>query len=123
MTTLSTVVIPGPPRTKKNHSRLVWNGQRPRILPSKAYEDWEAVALAKCKIQGAKYIGVPVNCRANIYRDKATGDAVGYYQALADFLQKACVVLDDKWIVSWDGTRMSKDADNPRVELTLEAAQ
>lgn len=121
MLPITRVTIPGPPRTKKNHSRLVWRGKNPRILPSEAYEQWEAVGLAKCRIEGPKQLNGPLNCRATIYRQTLTGDAVGYYQAIADFLQKAGVVIDDKWIVSWDGTRLDKDADQPRIELVLEA--
>lgn len=119
---LVSVVIPGAPRTKKNHSRIVWNGNRPRILPSKAHEEWAEQAERRCTIKGRKAIAEPVNCRASIYREALTGDAVGFYQAIADLLEKVGVVENDKWIVSWDGTRLMKDAKEPRIELCLEAA-
>ena len=117
---LTTVMIPGPPRTKKNHSRIVRYGGKAGILPSEAYMEWEANGLKTCKIKGRKGLAEPLNVRATIYRATLTGDAVGYYQAIGDFLQKAGVVVDDKWLVSWDGTRLDKDAASPRVELTLE---
>jgi hypothetical protein len=54
------------------------------------------------------------------YRDAERGDAVGYYQGLADLLEKRGVVANDRLIMSWDGSRLLKDSANPRVELTLE---
>ena len=117
---LTQVTIPGPPRTKKNHTRLIWCGGKPRIMPSEAYLEWEKSGLQTCTIKGPKSLAEPLNVRATIYRATLTGDAVGYYQAIGDFLQKAGVVVDDKWLVSWDGTRLDKDAASPRVELTLE---
>ena len=61
----------------------------------------------------------PHNCRALFYRDAARGDAVGYYQGLADLLEKRGVISNDKWLVSWDGSRLEIDKENPRVEVTL----
>lgn len=63
---------------------------------------------------------VKLNCRALFFRDANAGDAVGYYQGLADVLQEAGILQDDVSIVSWDGTRLTKDANDPRVELVLE---
>ena len=39
---------------------------------------------------------------------------------VADALEEAGVVLNDSLIASWDGSRLLKDAANPRVEITLE---
>ena len=64
-------------------------------------------------------IARPVNCAALFYRDALRGDAVGFYQGLADVLEKAGIVENDKFIVSWDGSRLRKDAARPRVELVL----
>ena len=116
-------VISGPPRTKKNSSRIIRAGKFPRILPSAAYAEWNASAVLQLRKQ---FRGAPitenVNCRAIILREKAAGDAVGFYQALADTLEDAGVVLNDRQIVSWDGTRIDKDARNPRVIFNLEVA-
>jgi Holliday junction resolvase RusA-like endonuclease len=124
------LVLPGPPRTKKTSNRIVKipkkGGGRgfSKILPSKAFCAWEgAVApqvAAAWRRAGGETIEVPVNCKAMIFRDANRGDAVGYYQGIADVLQKAGVVSDDKWIVSWDGTRLAIDRKNPRVEVLLE---
>jgi len=121
-------VIPGAPRTKKNHGKRIKRGNRIYNVASDAYTAWNAMAVASLRrdiasLAGARRpITVPVNCRALFFREALTGDAVGYYQALADTLENAGVVENDKLIVSWDGTRLLKDAGLPRIILTLEEA-
>jgi Holliday junction resolvase RusA-like endonuclease len=113
--------IPGAPRTKKTHSRIVQAGGRPRILPSKQYLQWDRDARVHLLMTWREpVIHAEVNCKALFYRDALTGDATGYYQALADTLEKAGVIHNDRLIVSWDGSRLMKDAVNPRVEVTIE---
>jgi len=121
------LVLYGPPRTKKTSNRLVRSGGRSHILPSLPWTKWRdevvpQLAFFVRRVQ-AQPIMRPVNCKALFYRDAERGDAVGYYQGLADILQEAGVVTNDFWIMSWDGSRMLKDRDNPRVEITLSEAQ
>lgn len=117
------LTIPGKPRTKKNSSRITGRGTHPRLLPSKAWQEWADAVVPQIKAwrerQGLQPIAVDVNCAALFYRDALRGDAVGYYQGLADVLEHAGIVINDKWIVSWDGSRLKKDASRPRVELVL----
>lgn len=127
-----------PPRTKKNSAQMLPHMKRPTLIPSAAYLEWERVAIKTFlgegiikrvgttdkgkpiyRVQGAEPIDYPVNCRAMIYREKLVGDSVGFYQAIGDFLQLAGVVVNDKFIVSWDGSRLLKDPVRPRVELEL----
>lgn len=126
-----------PPRTKKNSATMLPNRARPVLIPSNAYLKWERAAIRSLlgegiikahidlsgektyRVVGAKAIDYAVNCRALIYREMRSGDAVGFYQAIGDFLQLAGVVVNDKFIVSWDGTRLLKDPVRPRVELEL----
>lgn len=111
-----------PPRTKKNHGRIIEVNGRPVMLPSPEYMQWENGCMrAAIYDRTAPAITHEVNCAALIYRDRNVGDAVGYYQAIADTLEKLGVVKNDRLIVSWDGTRVLKDAENPRVEVTLTA--
>ena len=123
MTGLS-FTIPGAPRTSKNHT---WRTKAGHQMPSKAYMEWDRQAivlclLAKMHLGRSKFpVRAEVNCCALFYREALTGDAVGYYQALADTLEKAGIVENDRLIVSWDGSRVLKDAKNPRVEVTLES--
>lgn len=119
--TVYTATIMGSPRTKKNHGRVVKRGARRFHVPSEAYTTWcdKAVPQMRVARRGAPPIEHPVNVRAVFYRDALTGDAVGYYQGLADALQAAGVVTDDKFIVSWNGSWLDKDASRPRVELVI----
>jgi hypothetical protein len=145
------------------------------MLPSKAYTEWHQAKLesrlyVKAKLGNDIPIAGPVSVEALIYRDVATGDLLGYLDAIADTIQCnawTCVnpgknvatrslaaakwkchkrtvceenpikcpycgwpapkrsrtglglILDDKQIVSWDGSRLLIDRDRPRVELTL----
>jgi Holliday junction resolvase RusA-like endonuclease len=117
------LTIPGAPRTKKNSGRIVRCGGFPKMLPSKAFEDWNRDAQQLIRLALPPNWGplhAPVNCRALFYRKADIGDAVGFYQALADALEEAEVVFNDRLIVSWDGSRMLKDAARPRIEVTLE---
>jgi len=115
------ILILGPPRTKKNHGRIV-TGKRVKLLPSEQFAKWNQSA----QMQLAKYrasanaklpLTAPVRVTAHIYRDRATGDAVNYYQAIADALQEGRIILNDSLIVSWDGSRLLKDAVRPRIEM------
>src|SRR5690349_6221330 len=96
------IVLLAPPRTKKNSGQFVSIGRgdkkRNIILPSPAYRAWEKLVLSQAKQQG-RDIGIdyPVNARVTVYRERATGDAVGYYQAVADVLEKAGVLKDDRF--------------------------
>lgn len=113
-------VITGPPRTKKNHGSRLQRGDRLLTIPSQAYLDWDAAATVQLKNQKKGMITGALNCRARFYRHALVGDACGFYQALADTLQHAGVIVNDSQIQAWDGTRLLKDAGNPRVEFTLE---
>jgi len=120
------LIIPGAPRTKKNSLRRKMVGKFLKSLPSEAWCKWREDVLPRL-MQWARQnkhapIARPVNCAALFYRDALRGDACGYYQGLGDVLQEAGIVADDKWIVSWDGSRLRKDADDPRVEFVLTLA-
>jgi hypothetical protein len=117
-----TLTVHGAPRTKKNHGSVIQRGKRRFHIPSAAWTNWAATAPVIYQSCGVPTppVGVKVNCRALFYRDAERGDAVGYYQGLADLLEKRGVVANDRLIVSWDGSRLLKDSANPRVELVLE---
>ena len=123
--------LPGPPRTKKNHNRLVRAGGRYRVLPSKPYEEWrrslEGYALhlmMSLRRHGVRLpITRPVRVAATFYRDRNIGDLVGYQQALADWMEGVGLLENDRQIVSWDGTRMDVDRERPRIEVEIETAE
>lgn len=132
------LVVDGPPRTKKTSNILATAGRRRIVLPSKAWTKWTRGARVMFNVM-FNYAGADaplwtpialmqpvrskVNCRALFYREADRGDAVGYYQGLADLLEKRTVIVNDRQIVSWDGSRLLKDAARPRVELWLEAVE
>lgn len=129
-----TFTLPVAPRTKKNSRRHIKVRGRTVPLPSDAYREMEAGIAAWCAAQDVQFgvvplpvklralrLAQPLNCAAIFYRDANRGDAVGYYQGLADALESAGVLSDDKWIVQWDGSRLAKDAKRPRIEVTLTA--
>lgn len=114
--------ILGPPRTKKTSNRIVTRKRDGRqfVIPSSANESWTKAAVKQLREQfEGQAIDAPVNLAAVVYREKNLGDLIGYLQAIADALQAAEVVTNDRLIVGFDGSRMTKDATNPRVELTL----
>lgn len=123
------ITIYGAPRTKKNHGEVYVNTAGRFHMPSKAWRRWLANADLRWT-DGSAPIFVwkncailpdqAVNCRALFYRDARRGDAVGYYQGLADLLEKKRVLQDDAQIVTWWGSRMLLDKSNPRVELVLQ---
>ncbi len=115
--------IYGAPRTKKNSQVLARPGKgRPIPLPSKAWKKW----LDTCEVYAPPGValpdaltGRPLNCAARFFLQRRTGDAVGYYQGLADLLEKKGLVENDKWIVTWRGTDLYYDKRQPRVEVEL----
>ena len=119
------LTILGAPRTKKNHGIITNRGANPRILPSPQFAVWNRIAqmqLVKFFYgYGDELLPIRYSCNvsAAFYRDKLTGDAVGYYQALADALEEGRIVENDKLIRSWDGSRLLKDAKNPRIEIEI----
>lgn len=117
------LLIPGAPRTKKNHGQIIRVKGNPRIMPSPQWRKWRDQAFYPLRQQWIKMkqnpIAYPANCAAVFYRDRLSGDAVGYYQGLADLLEEVGVVENDKWITSWNGSRLEKDNKQPRVEVTL----
>lgn len=120
--------ITGPPRTKKNSGVLDLRGRKPKKLPSKAYQEWNASAqlqLAKVRSESPAWsfpFQKQINVQAVFYRHADVGDAVGFYQALADTLQEARIVVNDGLIVSWDYSRLKKDSKAPRIEVTITVA-
>ncbi len=117
--------LKGAPRTKKTSNRLVpaKGNRRAVILPSAAFTAWNRIAqmeLAKVRAASSGFpIETNVNIRAWFYRDAERGDACNFYAALADALQEGRILLDDKYAVSWDGSRILLDKENPRVEVWI----
>lgn len=98
---------------------------RPRLLPSPAFTAWHKVATAATlpKLEPLKRyfpITTPVHVLCKFYREADRGDWCGYAQGIGDWLQDLGIIADDKLIRSWDGTRLLKDAENPRSEIWIQ---
>jgi hypothetical protein len=96
----------------------------PRLLPSQAYRDWHAAAIkAVLPVLEPlrRFFPVTYACHllCKVYRDADRGDWAGYIQGIGDFLEDVGIVEDDVLLRSFDGSRLYKDAENPRVELWL----
>ncbi len=127
------LTILGAPVTKKNSQRILrGRGGRPFVSASSQYKAWANTAILQLQAQyrraslGDKLAVLqcdPVNVRALIYRARRVGDANNYYAAIADVLEAAGVVENDRLCVSWDGSRMLIDRHVPRVEITLTPAE
>ena len=124
------LVFPGAPRTKKNSGDFWMVGTKKVLRPSPywmAWRDgvkkWWLELPAVARRQRITDTTLTINCTAFFYRDARRGDAVGYYQGLADVLQELEIIPDDKQIVSWDGSRLFVDSARPRVELWLTPVQ
>jgi hypothetical protein len=105
------------PRTKKNHGRTV-------VTPSVAYARFEHHVREQLR-DVVDALGLPLpdrryNCAARFLVDNDRADTLGLMQGLADALQKARVVTDDRWLWTWDGTTQELAQLTPGVTLTIE---
>jgi Holliday junction resolvase RusA-like endonuclease len=108
------------PRTKKTSNQAAVINGRARVFPSAKYRAFARAAIPQLRSQ--HMIGPltePVHVKATFYREANRGDLIGYMQALADVLEEAGVLANDRQIVCWDGTTMTKDAESPRVEFEV----
>ena len=115
--------IPVAPRTKKNSQRIVTIGGHPRVIPSRAYKDYEEAAgyyLPHLK----EPISAPVNVSAVFYMPtRRRVDLVNLEEALLDVLVRYGVLDDDnsKVVASMDGSRVDYDKEHPRTEVMISA--
>lgn len=116
--------IYGRPITKKNSQRIVNNPktQRPMILPSAQYKEYEAAAGTQIK-PPAEPITAPVNVRCLYYMpNNRACDLTNLMEATHDILVKHKVLADDnnRIIFAVDGSRVFYDKLTPRVEIFIE---
>ena len=133
-------VIYGMPRTKKTSNQGVVvqtksGSQRAVMFPAKDWRDWCKKAPIKFVTERpTRPLTQRFSCRAHYYMTaRQHGDAVGYNQGLADFLEvrgipgikEVGLLENDRLIVDWDGTRgpwhgpQFIDPVRPRVEVML----
>lgn len=112
--------IPIKPVTKKNSSQIIYVAGKPRLIPSKLYQNYEKA----CKdLIPDLHINEPINLKALFYMPtRRKVDLPNLQEALHDVLAKYKCIEDDNCnvIVSTDGSRVLYDKNNPRTEVFIE---
>ena len=118
-----TIVIPGRPVTKKNHSQIAYNSGTGRmfIAPSKQYKAYEEAAGWHIPCKGQK-LNERYNLKCVYYMPtRHRVDLANLIAATCDILVHYGVLEDDNSniVVSHDGSRVLYDKQNPRAEITI----
>lgn len=114
--------IPVEPRTKKNHSQMIWKNGRAVIIPSKPYQQYEKDCGPFIPRPSFAPISGQINVKAVFYMGtRRKVDLVNLMQALLDIMVKYGLIEDDnsKIVVSIDGSRVAYDKENPRTEVEI----
>ena len=115
------ITLLGDPITKKNSMRIIMAGGRPRIIPSKQYQEYETACL--WQISGKYRMidkAVNVGCKYYLRTDRKV-DLLNLLAATMDILVEAFVLADDnrKIVAQHDGCAVYVDKKNPRVEIEI----
>jgi len=121
------LILTGRPITKKNHQEICINNRTGKRFPrqSEAYQAYEEACLWQLKSYRGEMITGPVHVKALYWMPdrRSWPDLIGLMQSTGDILQKARIIANDKFIASWDGSRIvGVDRENPRVEITVKEA-
>ena len=120
------IVLYGKPITKKNNGRIVTNGSRPYLLPSKQFVRYEKDCRKQITGNYRKGIDYPVNLKVIYYMPtRHRVDLTNLLNATNDILVDCGVLKDDnsRIIVSHDGSRVKYDKENPRAEIFIERVE
>ena len=118
------LTIDGAPVTKKNSQRVFTVRGHLKIMPSKAYKEYEEMALRQLMAQPTPVapISVPVTVTC-VYRmpTHRRVDLVNLLEATDDILTRARIIDDDNVtiVASHDGSRVTYDKENPGVDIWI----
>ena len=113
--------VPLEPRTKKNSQRIIICHNRPMIIPSSAYKQYEN----NCKPFIPKLeepIDFPINLKCIFYMPtRRRVDLVNLQEAICDILVNYNVLKDDNRniVATMDGSMVLYDKNNPRTEIKI----
>ena len=117
-----TYTLLGPPRTKKNHQRILRGaGGKPTIAQSKEYIQYEKDCLWQIRSPPRPLAG-PVNVRCLYYMPtRRRVDLTNLLEATCDILVKAGVLADDcaTIVAGHDGSRVKYYKECPRTEIEI----
>lgn len=120
------LVLMGQPITKKNHSQIVWAGNRRVVVPSPQYRQYERDCLWQIPQSARQRIADAVNvCCVYYMPTRRRVDLVNLLEATMDILVTAEVLEDDnsRIVAAHDGSRVEYDKARPRVEITIGEVQ
>lgn len=120
------LILPGNVRSKKNSKRLMMIGgvntpRRPMALPSKSHQEWAKLARqAALEQMSGTLITEPtkIAVKATAYCKGVLPDLSGMLESIGDVLE-GIAWANDRQIVSWDGSRVLRDKENPRTEIEV----
>jgi len=118
-----TCTIPGRNYVKKNTQRVVGFGKSKRVIYSKNYLSWENIAIPSMR---RSHAGPTINDKVNLcvrfyFKDRqAEPDLSALFEGVADCLQKAAVISNDRNIYSFNGsTKIFGETPRTEIELTV----
>ena len=121
-----TFVIPLPPVTKKNSQRIIHVKNRPVIIPSSKYVQYEREAIKQLQayLGGMEppRIDRPCNVECKFYMPtRRRVDLNNLLEAATDVLVRAGILEDDnsQIVASHDGSRVFYDKENPRTVINI----
>ncbi len=119
---IAEITLPGRPITKKNSQRIINNRNTGRlmVIQSEQYVRYETECLWRLK----SYRGPKFKCLVEVSAkyhmpSKQRPDLTNLMQSTADILEKAGIIDNDRNIVSWDGSRILVDSEEPRVDVEI----
>lgn len=115
------IIIPISPRTKKNSQRIVVVRNRPMIIPSKLYKDYEK-ECGNYMPKMEKPIDYQITLKCTYYMPtRRKVDLNNLLEATTDMLVHHKILLDDNStiVASHDGSRVYYDKENPRCEIEI----
>lgn len=116
--------VPLTPITKKNSQRIVLRGNKPIIMPSERYKQYETSALWFIPKRGVP-IDFPVNIKCLFYMPtNRLCDLTNHLESIDDIMVKAGLLKDDNYkiLASHDGSRVLVDKNAPRTEVEITIA-
>jgi Holliday junction resolvase RusA-like endonuclease len=138
------LVITGQPFVKKSNQKVVWKPRLKRSIKydTQSYKNWHISALEQLAMLGYNpefkkqnkqlkelkqptepaLIDFPVNLQCRFFmKDNGRCDLSALYEGIQDVLVEVGILEDDRWsiVASHDGSGVSVDAKNPRMEITI----